>query len=364
MISTHKFRDKWATLMFNLNVLNHDGDSYGPNDVAFTDYGVSMVIKIPLGFDYEHFLTLRSKIETAFCSKLICNYRGITSSSMSENDLIDIELISEIRMNESYNLVKTDMVHEIYLSNDYKGRPIKIDLTKYAGVLINGAQRSGKTKMLQMILSNIVNTHGKDKALLFLYQIDRSDLYLLKNYATDFVSGDYDKMLDSLRRVDRIMEQRDRLLQPLIGSGRISNYVDYNNLKRASTLKPMPDIFIGIDEIASLQKGTSSTKIVREEIVSLIGKISRMGTGLGVHLLLSIQRSDSNSLDSSIKSLCGVVVSFRANNAKSSEVMIDDNSAALGLKEREFVYKLGNVYKYGVVPYIDTEKLSIRKEII
>jgi S-DNA-T family DNA segregation ATPase FtsK/SpoIIIE len=100
-------------------------------------------------------------------------------------------------------------------------------------------------------------------------------------------------------------------------------------------------------------------KKIKDKIVFYAEEIARYGGSLGLCLINSLQRPTRDNMSPLIKSQCTTVISFRQNNSKSSEVAVDDPSLALGLEQREFVYRLASKdIEYGIVPWVKDIELE------
>ena len=355
-LEINRFKGLWVDLMVNLNALNLNRESFGLNYVEITDFGYKAIICIPLGFEYEDLIEYKSKIETGLNCRFITNPRSAKGVDMTQNNLVEAEFIKIVDMNIDYRPVKVENPTDIYIANNYIGEPVIIDFLKFPNTLITGAPRCGKTKMLQLILINLSANFSKDLVEFYLFQIDRSDMILLKNNknTTKFVRQDYNETLEVLRELHEIVTSRDEQMLPYTLTGESSNYTEYN---RIPGHKKLSTIYVAIDELASIQdKGDRATKDVREEIAGELRFLVSKGAMCGVYMLLSLQRPDANNLDTFIKAACTLKVSFRANNSKSSEVATDDAKIALALKQREFVYEEDGIWNYGIVPRIETKE--------
>jgi S-DNA-T family DNA segregation ATPase FtsK/SpoIIIE len=153
------------------------------------------------------------------------------------------------------------------------------------------------------------------------------------------------------------MPRRSNLIKPYRECAKASNYRDYNNLKHTEKIIMT---YVCFDEMSSLfQDKDGEKKKIKDKIVFYAEEIARYGGSLGLCLINSLQRPTRDNMSPLIKSQCTTVISFRQNNSKSSEVAVDDPSLALGLEQREFVYRLASKdIEYGIVPWVKDIELE------
>lgn len=249
--------------------------------------------------------------------------------------------------------------YEFFLGYDASGKPVVINMVHYAHLLATGATRSGKSKLLDCILTSLIYFNEPKNLQLFLIQIAKDDLALYAKYKQ--VCGYAETLEQAVELleyiVDVVMEERRRMIRPMHVRGLGNNILEYN--KRYPE-KPMSFIHVVFDEMASLidcEGEDEEIKKLKKKIIKNVDKITQYGGSLGVNCVNSLQRATHDKLPPFAKSNCNLVVSFRQNNSKSSEVAIGDPQLAVGLEQREIVFRASD-YDFAKVPLI-TDRLVV-----
>lgn len=343
-----KFEEKWINIMANTGVYNKEKQTFSLNELEKTEYGFKSKILIVDGLRYQELESVKEHIEDAFGCMVVFN-------KFKRSRIVYSEFIFKTPKGIKFNPLSKIEPFEIYLGNSYNGEPILVDMIKYPHVLITGGTRSGKSKMTDCILTNLIKNCNEMDLELYLIQVAKSDLILYEDAIQCRAFADnLDKTLKVLEHIKNKMSERDKLIRPYRKVAKADNYRDYNSI---NSLSKLSTVIVAFDEMSSLFQ-ENSDKDIKKKIVELIREIAQYGAGLGIFLLCSLQRPTADNLDPFIKSQSTCIVSFRQNNSKSSEVAIDDGSIALGLEQREFIYKTNN-YNYGLVPLVDNKKIYI-----
>ena len=122
----------------------------------------------------------------------------------------------------------------------------------------------------------------------------------------------------------------------------------------------LPRILIIVDELAEVLDKTGLSKEEKEEvgkIESALSTIARLGRALGVHLLLSTQRPDSEIIRGQIKANIGYKCCGRSDKIL-SQIILDDASAAEKISPDSqglFCTNMGTMFK---AFYLDDDQLE------
>lgn len=345
-----QFQNKWINIMSNLGKFNKMKQTYSLNNVVKTQYGYKADILIVDGLRFKELEDIKDTIEDNYGCMCVLNKN-------KRSNVVYADFIFAEPNKDKYSVITGLKPWEVYLGNGYNGEPIIIDMIKYPHILITGGTRSGKSKMTDCIITGLICNCSIEELELYLSQVAKSDLILYEDVKQCRAFADtLEKTLTMLQHLDKKMEDRDKLIRPYRKKAQADNYQDYNKINKGNKLST---VFVVFDEMSSLfqTKGDcADIKSLKEEIVRLIRRIAQFGASLGVFLICSLQRPTVDNLDPFIKSQSTCIISFRQNNSKSSEVATDDATMALGLEQREFVYKT-NLSNYGIVPLVDNKNI-------
>lgn len=347
----NKFKNQWLDIMVEANLYNKLYNTYSLNHLKITEYGIKgQIYKVPpLTYD-----KLQNNIdiieENLGCCIILNNEKG--------NKWINAKFVFNQNKDKKFEIINEKCPYKVYLSNDYSGNSILADLRKHPHILVSGTTRSGKSKLADCAITNLVCNNSPKDLQLYLFQVAKNDLCLYEDLEHTMAFADtLDKTLTALNYInDVIVPQRNELIKPYRKKAILDNIWEYNDLKKT---EKYPMILLCFDEMASIfqTKGdTKSVKEMKDEITRNIQNISQYGASLGIFLLSSIQRPTMDMLPPFIKSQSNTIISLRQANSRSSEVATDDSKLALGLKQREFVYKLDE-WDYGLVPLVDNKEI-------
>jgi S-DNA-T family DNA segregation ATPase FtsK/SpoIIIE len=304
-----------------------------------------------------------SKIKYNAEDLYVLDKKEITKDEYEEliKDTENQTITFEVEEDKYYKIVKRKKVkpYEFFLGYDASGKPIIVNMVHYAHIMITGSTRSGKSKLLDCILTSLIYHNTPLELELYLFQIAKNDLLLYRKYKQ--VRG-YAKTLDEaielLEHVKKEMDRRADLIAPMHERGLGNNILEYN--KRYPE-RPLTFVHVVFDEMSSLidiEGEDDDIKKKKKKIIKYVSEITQYGGSLGINGVFSLQRATHDKLPPFAKANCNLIVSFKQNNQKSSEVAIGDPSLALGLQQREIVYRTTD-YDFSKVPLIE-DRLIIK----
>ncbi|MEV0380017.1 type VII secretion protein EccCa [Nonomuraea sp. NPDC050643] len=179
------------------------------------------------------------------------------------------------------------------------GRIVELDIKESAqgGMgphgLVIGATGSGKSELLRTLVLGLAITHSSE-ILNFVLVDFKGGATFLGLDTLSHVSAVITNLEDELPLVDRMhdalhgeMVRRQELLR---SAGNYASLRDYERAReQGADLRPMPTLFIVLDEFSELLAA-------KPEFIDLFVMIGRLGRSLGVHLLLASQRLEEGRL--------------------------------------------------------------------
>lgn len=202
------------------------------------------------------------------------------------------------------------------IGRDIGGKPVLADLAKMPHLLVAGQTGSGKSVMINTILTSLLYRNSPADLKLILVDPKQVELkpyedipHLLTNVITE-----PEKCISALKWTVAEMERRYKALSDV----RVRNIVEYNNLKKE---EGMPYIVVVIDELADLMM------MAARDVESLIVRIAQKARAVGIHLILATQRPSVNVITGLIKANVPARIAFTTVSQVDSRTIIDQVGA-------------------------------------
>lgn len=342
---------EWITIMSQIGLVNKVKETFSLNNIKITRYGFDIDIFIVPPFCCEDLSKNIESIQENLGCLIVFKHEKVSK-------WINCKFIFYNDDTKTYKSIKQTKSYMLYIGNDYAGNPIFLNLKDYPHALITGGTRSGKSKMTDCILTNLIINCSPNILQLYLCQIAKSDLILYEDIEhTKAFADNLNKTEQILGYIiNTVIPYRNDLIKPYRKKALADNYHDYNKLNHTDKI---PTLMIVFDEMSSLYqiKGDDNNIKKQKQLISgLIDKIAQYGSGLGIFLICSLQRPTADNISPFVKAQATSLVSFRQNNSKSAEVATDDTKLPIGLRQREFVYHTDN-WDFGIVPWIDNKEI-------
>lgn len=337
--------EDWKDIMYQTGTKNQDNITFTFDRIKYEQYGFSAYLYCPKGLTFKALDTIRDKIEDGLNCIFIYNKERL-------DKYMEVRIVTQLSTEKRYIPPKT-LPWEIYIGDRFDGSPIIIDLNKWCQILISGTTGGGKSKLLDCILTTQVYNHTERDLWLFPIQLDKCDLLayedsrICKGFADNL-----DKAVVVLEFLMEELKKRNKLVAIVKKKFKGSNITDYNEYQPSNR---QPTILVVLDEMASIAEKSSdntATKAKKQMIDDMLSAVAQYGRSNNVFLISCLQRPTAQLLNSFIKSMSNLKISFRQSNSKSSEVAMDDSSIALDLAQRIAVFKLLS-YDFLQTPYID-----------
>jgi len=206
--------------------------------------------------------------------------------------------------------------------------------------LIAGATGTGKTTLLNNIITSIAEKYSPDELRLYLldykegveFQIfenhPNAELVLLDN--SNFSVG-----VETIEKFAKEIEKRSKLF--LDGSIKARNINEYN--KKAQDKDKLPRMLMIIDEVQQLFNNYDRSSKINPLVLDIV----KRGRSFGIHLLFSSQSYVNTRIAEDAISQIQLRISYKL--AKRNECMAilrSDNDAPLTLEKYQLVYTVDN----------------------
>ncbi len=235
----------------------------------------------------------------------------------------------------------------VVVGRDQFGNMIVYDMidSNTPHLLIAGETGSGKSSMVRVVLSALIQHMSPDKLHLYLGDLKNSEFHFLRRVKhVKEVCMEEIEMKIMLQKVWKEIRERRKLMEEY----EVDHIDEYNKLNPGNQ---KPYILLAIDEVAMLQD--------EKECMSTVEKISAVGRALGVFLMLSMQRPDAKVLDGKLKLNMTVRMGFKCDSTINSNIMGTPGSEHLE-QSGQMILKLNGLKKVQA-PYLE---LSKAKQIV
>jgi S-DNA-T family DNA segregation ATPase FtsK/SpoIIIE len=202
------------------------------------------------------------------------------------------------------------------IGKDISGTPVVADLSKMPHLLVAGQTGSGKSVMINTILTSLLYRNGPADLKLILVDPKRVELAPYNDipHLLTPVIVEPEKCISALKWAVAEMERR---YTELADAGK-RNIAEYNNLKKE---EGMPYIVIVIDELADLMM------MAARDVEALIVRIAQKARAVGIHLILATQRPSVDVITGLIKANVPARIAFTVASQVDSRTIIDQVGA-------------------------------------
>ena len=204
------------------------------------------------------------------------------------------------------------MFDPIYVGIDEFGHPVYIRVI-YKNLLAAGQPGGGKSGLM-----NTLTAHAalSARSRLVLFDGKQVELGMWDDIADEFVGPDLDHAIITLKRLQRVMDNRYAWL----------------TAHRRREIRPgdgINVITIVIDEIA-LYSTVLGTKAQQEEFITLFRDLVARGRAAAMPVIAATQRPCVDIIPKSLRDLFGYRAAFRCTSTGSSDIILGDNLSAAG----------------------------------
>ena len=315
------------------------------HDISSTQVSVRYIFTIPNGLDPK---TIEKKW---FCFQQILS-RNVAIEGDIKKFVLNVFHSDAGLQPYNYSYKKCQPLLKKYrlpvvVGRDQFGNMIVYDMVEAntPHLLIAGETGSGKSSMVRVVLSTLIQYMSPDKLHLYLGDLKNSEFHFLRRVKhVKEVCMEEIEMKIMLQKVWNEIRERRKLIEEY----EVDHIDEYNKMNPDNR---KPYILLAIDEVAMLQD--------EKECMSTVEKISAVGRALGVFLMLSMQRPDAKVLDGKLKLNMTVRMGFKCDSTINSNIMGTPGSEHLE-QSGQMILKLNGLKKVQA-PYLE---LSKAKQIV
>lgn len=202
------------------------------------------------------------------------------------------------------------------IGKDIAGEPTLGELNKMPHLLIAGQTGSGKSVMINTLLSSLLYRNGPSDMRLILVdpkQVEMAPYEDIPHLLTPIIT-EPEKCISALKWAVNEMERRYSLL----AEAKLREIKGYN---QAHPEEAMPYIVIVIDELADLMM------VAARDVEALIVRLAQKARAVGIHLVLATQRPSVDVITGLIKANVPARIAFTVASQVDSRTILDQIGA-------------------------------------
>ncbi|MGF7229181.1 MAG: DNA translocase FtsK [Candidatus Saccharibacteria bacterium] len=295
---------------FNIDV-EMEGANVGPRVTQYT-------LKPPTGVKLTKITALENNLALDLAAHAIRMEAPIPGKRAVGIEVPNVKAaivgLSSILQSRDWSASKGPLTFAI--GKDIGGNPVVVDLAKMPHLLVAGQTGSGKSVMINDILTSMLYRNSPSDLKLILVdpkQVELTPYNDIPHLLTPVIN-EPEKCISALKWAVAEMERRLRTMAE-VGKRNIG---EYNNLKKE---EGMPYIVIVIDELADLMM------MAARDVESLIVRLAQKARAAGIHLVLATQRPSVDVITGLIKANVPARIAFTVASQVDSRTIIDQMGA-------------------------------------
>lgn len=295
---------------FNIDV-EVEGANVGPRVTQFT-------IKPPAGVKLSRLTQLENNLALDLAADTIRMEAPIPGKRAVGIEVPNVKAatVSAFGLLSSPSWSEAKSPLEVAIGKDISGTPILGDLERMPHLLIAGQTGSGKSVMINTVLTSLLYRNSPSDLKLILVDPKQVEMNLYKDipHLLAPVIHEPEKCISALKWAVAEMERRLKTM----GEMGKRNIGEYNAVKKE---EGMPYIVIVIDELADLMM------MAARDVEALIVRIAQKARAAGIHLVIATQRPSVDVITGLIKANVPGRIAFTTISQIDSRTIIDQAGA-------------------------------------
>lgn len=295
---------------FNIEV-EMEGANVGPRVTQFT-------LKPPTGVKLTKITALENNLALDLAAHSIRMEAPIPGQRAVGIEVPNVKpatvRLSSIFLSRAWQAIDSPLGFAI--GKDISGAPVVADLDKMPHLLVAGQTGSGKSVMINDVITSLLYRNSPADLKLILVdpkQVELKPYDDIPHLLTPVIT-EPEKCISALKWATAEMERR---YKALADAGK-RNITEYNAVKQE---EGMPYIVIVIDELADLMM------MAARDVEALIVRIAQKARAVGIHLVLATQRPSVDVITGLIKANIPARIAFTTASQVDSRTIIDQMGA-------------------------------------
>ncbi|MCX2454658.1 DNA translocase FtsK [Lacticaseibacillus nasuensis] len=222
------------------------------------------------------------------------------------------------------------------LGKDVNGNVVTFDLTKMPHLLIAGATGSGKSVMINVIITSILMTTKPTEVRLMLIDPKRVELSVY-NGVPHLLTPVVTEAKKAPSALNKVIDEMNRRYERFSAAG-VRNMGEYNRKAQEASkddpaMEKMPYIVVIVDELADLMM------VAGAEVETAIVRLAQMARAAGIHIIIATQRPSVDVITGLIKANIPSRIAFAVSSGVDSRTILDTNGAERLLGRGDMLYQ-------------------------
>lgn len=313
---------------FNINV-EMEGANIGPRVTQYT-------LKPPTGVKLTKITALENNLALDLAAHSIRMEAPIPGMRAVGVEVPNVKAatvrVSSVMQSREWQQATSPL--EFVIGKDISGKAIVKDLVRMPHVLVAGQTGSGKSVMINTILTSLLYRNSPADLKLILVDPKRVELTPYNDipHLLTPVIVDPEKCISALKWATAEMERRYSEL----AEAKKRNIEEYNKVKQDGG---MPYIVIVIDELADLMM------MAARDVEALIVRLAQKSRAVGIHLILATQRPSVDVITGLIKANIPTRIAFTVASQVDSRTIIDQIGAEKLLGQGDMLFTTADMPK-------------------
>ncbi len=229
-----------------------------------------------------------------------------------------------------------DSILQVPIGRDVSGNLVLADLVKMQHLLIAGATGSGKSVMINVIITSLLMNARPDQVKFILIDPKKVELGVYKDipHLLTPVVTEPKKAARALHKVVAEMQHRYDLFAET-NQRNIKTYNEYiseENKKDGKNRPHLPYIVVVVDELADLMM------VAQNAVEDAIIRLAQLARAAGIHMIIATQRPSVDVVTGLIKANVPSRIAFAVASGTDSRTIIDSNGAEKLLGRGDMLY--------------------------
>jgi DNA segregation ATPase FtsK/SpoIIIE, S-DNA-T family len=275
------------------------------HSIRITEHSTEYVFTLPTGLNPELLKKNFFAFQQVFGKNVVLEgevkkFTIVAKKSVKKDLIYDYE---EIKKAISEHRVP------VICGQERSGKYISFDLATMPHILIAGETGSGKSTQLRSILTTLIKVKRSQELQFYLGDCKRQEFHIFRKV-------EHVQCVHSTARDIRIMLQKIRT--EMDNRSNLTEVFEVGHIDELPKEHRYPYIIVCIDEFIMLRKD--------EVIMEILTEIVAIGRTLGVFAILSMQRPNAKTLDTTVRANLTVSMGFKLRDAMEAKIANTPNA--------------------------------------